>query len=173
MLHQGKGICVVLNGFHRYLLALGGFDQVTFVLLSTKFLFNKFFGTNLYLIVTLFKFCYFIAYLGYQYYIVLFIFLFLSFLLFTQPSSFQNTLDLVLGMNQQLDFFGGLYSFDNAQKMKFSINDFFSKFDQIRCFLPIWQYLLEKSFMKNFICYFSVSLFWAKIKAPSQRTFES
>ena len=83
MLHQGKGICVVLNGFHRYLLVLGGFDLVTFVLLSTKFLFNKFFGTNLYLIVPLFKFCYFIAYLGYQYYIVLFIFLFLSFLLFT------------------------------------------------------------------------------------------
>ena len=37
-----------------------------------------------------------------------------------------------------------------AQKMKFSIKDFFSKRDQIRRFLPIWSHLL-KSLMKIFI----------------------
>ena len=35
--------------------------------------------------------------------------------------------------------------------MKFSIKDFFSKFDQIRSFLWIWSYLLKKSFIENFI----------------------
>ena len=38
-----------------------------------------------------------------------------------------------------------------AQKMKFSIKDFFSKCDQIRSFLQIWSYLLKKSLMENFI----------------------
>ena len=38
-----------------------------------------------------------------------------------------------------------------AQKMKFSIKDFFSKCDQIRSFLRIWSHLLRKSFMENFI----------------------
>ena len=35
--------------------------------------------------------------------------------------------------------------------MKFSIKDFFSKWDQIRSFLRIWSDLLKKSLMKNFI----------------------
>ena len=35
--------------------------------------------------------------------------------------------------------------------MKFSINDFFSKCDQIRSFLRIWLHLLKKSLMENFI----------------------
>ena len=35
--------------------------------------------------------------------------------------------------------------------MKFSIKDFFSKFDQTRSFLRIWSYLLKKSLMENFI----------------------
>ena len=35
--------------------------------------------------------------------------------------------------------------------MKFSIKDFLSKCDQIRSFLWIWSYLLNKSLMKNFI----------------------
>ena len=35
-----------------------------------------------------------------------------------------------------------------AQKMKFSIKDFFSKFDQIRSFLRIWSYLLKKSLIE-------------------------
>ena len=38
-----------------------------------------------------------------------------------------------------------------AQKMKFSIKDFFSKCDQIRRKLRIWSYLVKKSLMKNFI----------------------
>ena len=40
---------------------------------------------------------------------------------------------------------------NNAQKMKFSIEDFFSKCDQIRRNLPIWSHLLKKSLMENFI----------------------
>ena len=35
--------------------------------------------------------------------------------------------------------------------MKFSISDFFSKCDQIRSLLRIWQHLLKKSLMENFI----------------------
>ena len=38
-----------------------------------------------------------------------------------------------------------------AQKMKFSINNFFSKCDQILSFLRIWSHLLKKSLMENFI----------------------
>ena len=38
-----------------------------------------------------------------------------------------------------------------AQKMKFSIKDFFSKCDQIRRKLRIWSHLLKKSWMENFI----------------------
>ena len=38
-----------------------------------------------------------------------------------------------------------------AQKMKFSIKDFFSKYDYIRRKLQIWSHLLKKSFMDNFI----------------------
>ena len=36
--------------------------------------------------------------------------------------------------------------------MKFSIKNFFSKFDQIRSFLRIWSHLLKKSLMESFIC---------------------
>ena len=38
-----------------------------------------------------------------------------------------------------------------AQKMKFSITDFFSKCNQIRSLLRIWSHLLKKSVMENFI----------------------
>ena len=38
-----------------------------------------------------------------------------------------------------------------AQKMKFSIKNFVSKFNQIRSFRRIWSHLLKKSLMKNFI----------------------
>ena len=38
-----------------------------------------------------------------------------------------------------------------AQKMKFSVKDFFSKCDQMRSFLRIWSLLLKKSLMENFI----------------------
>ena len=36
-----------------------------------------------------------------------------------------------------------------TQKMKFSVKDFFSKYDQTRSFLRIWSYLLKKSLMEN------------------------
>ena len=38
-----------------------------------------------------------------------------------------------------------------AQKMKFSIKDFFSKCDQICSFLRMWSHLLKKSLMENAI----------------------
>ena len=38
-----------------------------------------------------------------------------------------------------------------AQKMRFSIKDFFSKCDHIRSFLRIWSHLLKKALMENFI----------------------
>ena len=38
-----------------------------------------------------------------------------------------------------------------AQKMKFSLKDFFSKCDQMRRKLRIWSHLLKKSLMENFI----------------------
>ena len=38
-----------------------------------------------------------------------------------------------------------------AQKVKFSIKDFFSKYDQICRNLQIWSHLLKKSSMENFI----------------------
>ena len=41
------------------------------------------------------------------------------------------------------------------QKMQFSIKDFSSKCDQIRCKMQIWSHLLKKSLMENFF-FFSV-----------------
>ena len=41
--------------------------------------------------------------------------------------------------------------FTTAQKMKFSIKDLFSKFDQILRKLRIWSHLLKKYLMENFI----------------------
>ena len=38
-----------------------------------------------------------------------------------------------------------------AEKMKFSIKDFFSICEQICRFLRIWSHLLKKSLMENFI----------------------
>ena len=38
-----------------------------------------------------------------------------------------------------------------AQKMKFSINNFFSKCDQIHSFQQFWSHLLKKYLMENFI----------------------
>ena len=40
---------------------------------------------------------------------------------------------------------------DTAQKMKFSIKNFFSKCDQIRSLLRIWSHLLKKFLIENFI----------------------
>ena len=39
----------------------------------------------------------------------------------------------------------------NAEKMKFSIKDFFIKCNQIRRKLRIWSHLRKKSLMENFI----------------------
>ena len=39
------------------------------------------------------------------------------------------------------------------KKMKLSIKDFFSNYDQIRRKMRIWSHLLEKSLMENFIFY--------------------
>ena len=44
-----------------------------------------------------------------------------------------------------------LIFFLTAQKLKFSIKDFFSKCDQIRKKLRIWSHLLKKSLMEHFI----------------------
>ena len=48
------------------------------------------------------------------------------------------------GKNNILDIKGNKFIF-TAQKMKFSIKDFFSECDQIRSFLPIWSHLLKKT----------------------------
>ena len=40
---------------------------------------------------------------------------------------------------------------NHCTKNEFSINDFFSKCDQIRRILQIWSHLLKKFFMENFI----------------------
>ena len=45
----------------------------------------------------------------------------------------------------------GLTEGCTAQKMRFSIKDFFSKCDQTRRKLRIWSHLLKKSLMENFI----------------------
>ena len=42
---------------------------------------------------------------------------------------------------------------NTAQKMTFSIKDFFSKWDQIGSFLRIWSHFLKKSLVENFIFY--------------------
>ena len=62
-----------------------------------------------------------------------------------------------------------------AQKMKFSIRDFFRKCEQIRSFMWVWSYLLKKFFMKNFI--FSAvtelknvqKLFFEKVKWSNEK----
>ena len=48
-------------------------------------------------------------------------------------------------------------SYDTAQKMKFSITDFFCKCDQIRSCLQIWLHLLKKSLTESFIFLCSMS----------------
>ena len=45
--------------------------------------------------------------------------------------------------------------FFTAQKMKFSVTNFFSKCDQIRRKLRIWTHLMKKSIMENlFLAFF-------------------
>ena len=59
-------------------------------------------------------------------------------------------------LNIFLTFFESKFLVSNstcgaAQKKKFSIKDFFNKFDQMRRLLRIWSHLLKKSLMENFI----------------------
>ena len=49
------------------------------------------------------------------------------------------------------DLLGIVTKSHTAQKIKISIEDFFSKCDQIRSFLWIRLHLLKKSLMENFI----------------------
>ena len=49
--------------------------------------------------------------------------------------------------------------FYTAQKMKFSIKDFFSKCDQIHKKLRIWSHLLKKSLMENCTLFLKSFLF--------------
>ena len=56
---------------------------------------------------------------------------------------------IIACINEMKDVFKGAAI--TAQKMKFSIKDFFSTCDQIRSFLRIWPHLLKKSLMQNFI----------------------
>ena len=44
-----------------------------------------------------------------------------------------------------------LLTVQTAQKMKFYIKDFLSKYDQIRRKLRIWSHLIKKSLMESFI----------------------
>ena len=50
-----------------------------------------------------------------------------------------------------------------AQKMKFSIKDFFSKFYQFRRKPQIWSHLLKKSSMENFIFCAVIGVKWVNI----------
>ena len=59
---------------------------------------------------------------------------------------------------------------NTAQKMKFSIKDFFGKCDQIRSFLWIWLYLLKKSLTENFIfCVVQLFLWFFDIKLKKHK----
>ena len=63
---------------------------------------------------------------------------------------------LIVKIINESNFFPNL-RVGTAQKIKFSIKDFFSKCDQIRSFLRIWSHLLKKSLMKSFIFLYSVA----------------
>ena len=54
-----------------------------------------------------------------------------------------------------------------TKKMKFSIEDFFSKCDRIRRKLRIWSHLLKKFLMKNFV-FCAVVLVMAALRATKQ-----
>ena len=80
----------------------------------------------------------------------------------SQLRMFFNTLHLVrftpLVSFFTIFFLGGIWKetsslkwVDTAQKTKFSIKDFLTKYDQIRSFLRIWSHSLKKSLMENFI----------------------
>ena len=52
---------------------------------------------------------------------------------------------------------------NTAQKMKFSIKDFFGKGEQIHSFLRIWSHWLKRALMENFIfCVVKVSHYYVR-----------
>ena len=56
-------------------------------------------------------------------------------------------------------------------KMKFSIKDFFNKFDQIHRFLRIWSHLLKKSLMENFTFYAVIIIFTVRTRILRNSSF--
>ena len=68
----------------------------------------------------------------------------------------KNQESLTFQMAERLLFYP---SASTAQKMKFSIKDFFSKYDQIRSFLRIWLHLPKKCLIENFVFCAVVRLF--------------
>ena len=56
--------------------------------------------------------------------------------------------------------------------MKFSIKDFYSKYDRIRRKLRIWSHLLQKSLMENIFCavYFEVETMLQNLLVLFERT---
>ena len=60
-----------------------------------------------------------------------------------------------------------------AQKMKFSIKDFFSKCDQTHSFLRIWSHLLKKSFMENIIFCAVLSVTLKVVISANSGTFQN
>ena len=89
---------------------------------------------------------------------------------------FYNYVLITLGILSYFQFFMGYHNYaeqdgrpartdlilkvviTTAQKMKFSIQNFFSKCDQICRFLRIWSHLLKKSLKENFIfCEMSIT----------------
>ena len=75
--------------------------------------------------------------------------------------SFSWLWKVVVNISHQLINIGSvLEAWLTAQKMKFSIEDFFSKCDQIRSFLRIWSHLQKKSLME--ILFF---VLWLTLKA--------
>ena len=68
-----------------------------------------------------------------------------------QPNSWENQIKSCIFDLNHLDTLELKFMDYTAQKMKFSIEDFFSKCDQIRRKLRIWSHLLKKSLIENFI----------------------
>ena len=69
-----------------------------------------------------------------------------SFWAFLFRKGFTGQMEISLAMELKRFLCMGL-----ALHKKWSINDFFSKCDQIRSFLRIWWHLLKKSLMENFV----------------------
>ena len=82
-----------------------------------------------------------------QYFFIAFFFSFLSVFLNGLVNVFLSIITQEARDHYRTNFIGQC----TAQKMKFSIKDFFRKCDQIRRKLRIWSHLLKKSSMENFI----------------------